>query len=226
MITGKENILKFVRFNNAPFWRIRRSEKTQIIADSGDKPLTIDESLTRLEQAFQIMGAGTYFIEAWESEGQKKMWFSDTIQILPENLQSAYVGAMNQLQTPQIDVQAEIQKGIEIYANKLKLEAMELKIKALETERDELLKQNDSFFTRVYDRVEPFLGQILDMNPPKLATASIGSNSDNDQKRLEKAFDEWQKNETKVVEIVEAIAKLSSNKMIYPSARAQLLKMA
>lgn len=224
MITGKDNVIAFIRFNNATFWRIHRSEKTQIIFDSGDKNLTLDESITRLNEAFKVLGAGTYFMVAWETEGQKKGWFSDTIQILPENLQAAYVGAINQ---PSVDVAGEIQKGITDYMLKTKLEAIESENKALKAERDQLIKDSDSAFNRIFERLSPHLGNIIDMITPaqQAATAvtSIGSTGDKDQERLEKAFEIWQKNETDVVTMVEKIAALSAtDKSTYGMARTML----
>jgi hypothetical protein len=221
MITGKENIVRFIRFNDTPFWRIRRSEKTEPIADSGDKPLTIDESVSRLEQFFQILGPGTYFIESWATEGQKKMWCKDTIQLLPDNLKDAYVSGFNPQPAPQMDVTEAISRALTEYKTEVEMKGLREENDRLKKENTELQTGIESAFSRIFNKVEPYLGSIMGSKE----SVAIGSiTNDEDQKRLEAAFELWQQSEPEVVHLVEKIAQLSSkDKSTYGMARNMLI---
>jgi hypothetical protein len=222
MITGKENIIRFIRFNSTPFWRIRRSEKTEPIADSGDDRLTIDESITRLEQFFNILGPGTYFIESWQTEGQKKMWCKDTIQLLPDNLKEAFVSGMNTGPSQQIDVSEAIARALTDYKTEVEIKNLREENARLQKENSDLQTGIESAFSRIFSKVEPYLGTI--MGNKEIASIGAVPASDPDQKRLEVAFELWQKNEPEVVRLVEKIAELANkDKSTYGMARNMLL---
>lgn len=222
MITGKENIIKFIRFNNTPFWRIRRSEKTEPIADSGDDRLTIDESLTRLEQFFNILGPGTYFIESWQTEGQKKMWCKDTIQLLPDNPKEAFMSGLQSQSMQGTDVNEAISRALSEYKTEVELKGLREENERLKKENSELQTGIESAFSRIFTKVEPYLGTL--MGNKEIASIGAVSASDPDQKRLEAAFELWQQSEPDVVKLVEKIAELSNkDKSTYGMARNMLL---
>jgi hypothetical protein len=227
MITGKDKVIEFIRFNEAPFWRIRKSENGAPITES-DKPLTMDESVTRLERAFSLIGPGTYFLECWETEGQKKMWFKDTFQILPDNLQSAYVGAIQQSERPAQDINELVREAVEKERTRVKLEELEAKCKALEAENAQLIKEADSATDRIFQKVEPYLGDIMNAltgKTPEPAAIAGTEKTNEAQTRLEKAFELWQQHEHDTIGMVENIAKLAAtDKGTYNMARNFLVK--
>lgn len=222
MITGKENIVQFIRFNQTPFWRIRRSEKTEPIADSGDDRLTLDESISRLNQFFQILGPGTYFIESWATEGQKKMWCKDTIQLLPDNLRDAVVSGMNTNISPQVDVNEAISRALNDYKTEVELKGLREENARLKLEITSIQNNTETVISRIWPKVEPYVGMI--MGNKEIASIGTVGASDPDQKRLEAAFELWQKSEPEVVKLVEKIAELSNkDKSTYGMARNMLL---
>lgn len=224
MIIGKNKVTEWVRYNKTPYWRIKRSESEQhMVVNSGDEEnIALEESITRLTQAFGIMSPGNYFIEAWATRGQTKNWNRDHFQILPEN--ADYVGnaqlqQMMQQTQPTVDITAEIKKGIDSYKTEVELIELRKKVSELERENKELTSGFEGTLTRVYNKFEPYVGMMLNVNPP--ANIAVGSvQADDAQRRLEKAFEVWQESEPDVVSVVEKIANLSkTDKGMYNTAR-------
>lgn len=213
MIIGKTKVVDWIRYNKTPYWRIKRSESEQHnVVNSGDEEnIALEESITRLNQAFGIMSPGNYFIEAWGTKGQTKSWNRDHFQILPGN--EDYVGSAQlqqafQQQQPSVNVQEEIQKALTNYKTEIELQDLRRKVSELEKENKELQSGIESSVSRIWNKVEPYVGAMMNNNPANVAAIGAVS-SDQDQKRLEKAFEIWQETEPDPVTMIERIADLS-----------------
>jgi hypothetical protein len=224
MIIGKNKVTEWVRYNKTPYWRIKRSESEQhMVVNSGDEEnIPLEESISRLSQAFGIMSPGNYFIEAWTTKGQTKNWNRDHFQILPDSndyLGSAQLQQIAQQTQPSVDIATEVQKGIDKYKTEIELQDLRRKVADLERENKELTSGIESTLSRVYNKVEPYLGMILNVKEP--AGVAVGSvQADDAQRRLEKAFEIWQENEPDVLVMVEKIANMSkTDKGTYTMAR-------
>lgn len=224
MIIGKNKVMEWVRYNKTPYWRIKRTEgdNQHKVIDSGDEEnIPLEESISRLNQAFGIMSAGNYFIEAWTTKGQTKNWNRDHFQLIPET--NDYVGGaqLQNMMQPQstVDLQAEIKRGIDSYKTEVEIQELRRKVVELERENKELSNGIESALSRAYNKFEPYLGMILNVKEP--AGIAVGSvQADDAQKRLEKSFEIWQDNEPDVLVIVEKIADLSkTDKGTYTMAR-------
>lgn len=219
MIIGKSKVIDWIRYNKTPYWRIKRSESEQhmVVSSGNEENIPIEESVSRLNQAFGVLSPGNYFIEAWEKQGQTKQWNRDHFQILPENqdyVGSAQLQQMMQQQTPVVDVAAEVEKALSKYKAEVELQELRRKCSELEKENKELQSSIESSIGRIWTRVEPYVGAIL-ANQPGANVASIGSTGtqktspDEAQTRLEKAFEKWQETEPDPVTMIEKIAILS-----------------
>lgn len=213
MIIGKSKVIDWIRYNKTPYWRIKRTESEQHMAthSGNEENLTLEESIIRLNQAFGFIAPGQYFIEAWEKQGQTKQWNRDHFQILPDNqdyVGSAQLQQMMAQQQPSVNVQDEVEKALAKYKTEVELQELRKKVSELEKENKELQSGIENSMTKIYNRVEPYLGMLLNVKEP--AGVAVGSVSAGEaQARLEKAFDLWQQTEPDPVTMIEKIAQLS-----------------
>lgn len=213
MIIGKSKVIDWIRYNKTPYWKIKRTEsEPHMLTYSGDEEnIPLEESVVRLNNAFNFMAPGNYFIESWETKGQTKNWKRDHFQILPEN--QDYVGnaSLQQMiaqQQPAVNVQEEIDKALAKYRTDVELQDLRRKCAELERENKELQSGIENSMTKIYNRVEPYLGMLLNIKDP--AAVAVGSVTAGEaQARLEKAFDLWQQTESDPVTMIEKIAHLS-----------------
>lgn len=232
MIVGKENILKFIRDSKTPYWKIRRAGTTEIIAESDDSSsLSVEDSLIRFQNYLDLLSSGNYSLETWETAGQKKERLKVAFQLTGNA--PAMSGAnppVNFPTVPAIDVQAEIQRALAEERQKNRIETLEKEKAALEAKCRELQNIIDSSETRIKNRLEPFIPQLMGVIFPdvQLAQSQIGTannkNLDDEQVRLENAFEKWQKYESDPITMVEKIAKLSETDAgTYQMARGILM---
>ncbi len=240
MLQGRNNVIEFIRLNDTAFWYLRRSEKSEPVFTSGDKDITIDESITRLNRCMDMLGTGTYFIEAWSTDGQKKMRNKDSFT-LGNGSESNNPIISGFQQQPIIDNTQSIHDAVAVaidkLENKYKIEKLEARIKELEHENKELNKEIDSWEHRVLGKLTPHIGSIIDvfgLKPKNIPISGMEQNANKDTNenifidqealRLNRAFEKWSKNENQYVAIVEKIADMSENDTeTYSIARGMLL---
>jgi hypothetical protein len=220
MIIGTDRVIEWVRQNNCPFWRIKSGEKGFVLLVSDkDEKTTLEESLQKLQTSLQMLGAGSYFIEAWHEGLNQNSWFKTRFS-LNEGV-SGFPMMQPQQQNSNVDIAEQIREGIEKY--KLSEELHRLKI-----ENNELRSQLDSATTRILGRVEPYLGQILGgIFPAQPGITGITNNNEEmspDQQKLEKAIETWSKKDSDFALLIEKISQLAeTDPNTYNMAKGMLL---
>ena len=232
MINSKEKVIEFLTINGSPFWYLRRSEKSDPIFTSGDSDdITLEESIARLNKCMDMLGVGTYFIEAWNSKGQTKMRQKDTFVIGSTDnnvLQNSFIAALPQ---PTQNIDEAIAVAMEKYKTQLDLEQKAKEIAELKKENKELRTELDSAQTRIMSRLSPHIGGILEglgFKASQQAQTPISGikeqQADEAQRRLEAAFEKWAEKEPDCVLIVEKIAQMCINDpSTYAMAKGMLL---
>ncbi|MBP8040626.1 MAG: hypothetical protein KAZ36_01800 [Bacteroidales bacterium] len=236
MIQGRTNLIDFIRVNNTPHWYLRRSEKSDPVFTSGDeKEITLDESISRLNKCLDMLATGSYFIEAWETPGQKVMRKKDSFTLSGQGDGGQYP-ISGTFPVPAEDsgakIAAAVAEAVEKLKTEQKIETMADRIKELELENKELKKEADSWQGRVFSNIAPYVGTILqafgiDQGAGVSGTVAGQKEnlfSDQEAQRLNKAFEQWSANENQYVDIVEKIAEMSANdNATYSMARGMLL---
>ncbi len=239
MLQGRNNVIEFIRLNDTAFWYLRRSEKSEPVFTSGDKDITIDESITRLNRCMDMLGTGTYFIEAWSTDGQKKMRNKDSFTLGNGNESNQPISGFQQpIQDNTQNIHDAVAVAIDKLENKYKIEKLETRIKELEHQNKELNSEIDSWEHRVLGKLTPHIGSIIDvfgLKPKNIPISGVEQKQPNkdtpenmftDQEalRLNSAFEKWSKNENEYVAIVEKIADMAENDTeTYSIARIMLL---
>ena len=244
MITGKNKILDFVSLNNSPYWQVRRGEGSAPIMEYNPAPpilASIDESKTRLQTLLNMLDNGTYFIEAWESAGQKKGWFKDSFQINENGYGSFNPSQISGVQVPSItpeDIEKRISEALERDREKRRFEALEAENKDLLKRVKEINEANDAFWLRVMKRAEPYIEPIMNglgilPQTPAPATAAISGIHGNENKqqmaneindRAERALERWFEKDQDCITLMEKIVELAETKPeIYTKAKGLLM---
>ena len=234
MITGRDNIVKFLRFNNANYWNVKRSEKSEeIIHSDKTEKQTLEESVTQFNERFQILEPGTYFIEAYESLTNKTNWKKDTIIIkgdaqVPITQNNSVGSIMDEQTIGKITYEAvEKYKRDEYY-------------KQLEQKNKELEENLNSLSTRFMERAEPIMHlvgaiiskkfgvempkQITGTKPQTKNTMQKENQTPEDlQKRAETAMEKWLTIDPEAIDLLEKIVLLAeSNPDKYNMAKSFL----
>lgn len=213
MIIGSDKVIEWIRTNETPYWRIMNSEKGGVIFTSkDDDTLTVDDSVARLQEALQMLGSNTYFMDAWYTGQNQNARFKTRFVLNGHNTQ-AVPGSIPNLSgmVPQNEVDSKIAKAIEELEQKREMTR-------LKEENNDLKQQVDNFWYRVFSRVEPYLDPAIKGLFPELKpaitgnseqTKNIGEMNGNEQQRLENAFESWGKQDADCITLVEKIAKLA-----------------
>src|SRR5688500_13610580 len=140
-IIGLDDILKWVSFNNAPYWKLYSDSKGgNMLAESGDEDaLTITASRSRLEDAlnYYTKAGGTFYLAAKTTPGKTKgSGFYETKFELPQGGHSA-VGSAPGGPPSSVNVQELISSGVAAAMEKFKAE---LELKQLKDEVEKLRK--------------------------------------------------------------------------------------
>lgn len=231
MIIGKDKIIKYIRDSKTPYWKIRRAGTSEIIAESEEShSLSVEDSLIRFQSYLDLLSSGNYFLETWETAGQKKERLKVPFQLTGNGSVIAEPNnPVNVHTVSAIDVQAEIQRALAEERQKNRIETLEKEKLALEAKCRELQSIIDSSETRIKNRIEPFIPRLMGIifpNEADVNTAQIAGekNIDDKQIRLENAFEKWQKYESDPITMVEKIAKLSeTDPGTYQMARGILM---
>ncbi len=234
MIVGNDNIKTWFKAQKRPNWRLKKSSNSDVIANSQLDDPSIDEGLQELENTFNYVAPGQYFLECWE-KGDRKNWTRSTVQIdgtAGKNYQSGIGG----MYSPE-DVQAQIQKGIEDYKRNEETEAMKRRLAELEAEKDSIQFQLLKRLTPYIDVIGKLTVDLLKGNP----TPGIGSTKKkvvnepenikqmDDEKLLKQASEAlniWYEADPDAVELMVRIAKLATeNPTMYQQAKNLLMGM-
>jgi hypothetical protein len=229
MIVGKENILKYIRDSNTPYWKIRRAGTTDIIAESDDSSsLSVEDSLVRFQNYLDLLSSGNYFLETWETAGQKKERLKVAFQLTGNA--PAMSGAnppVNFPTIPAIDVQAEIQRALAEERQKNRIETLEKEKAALEAKCRELETELNSFGHRVFNRIEGVLGPVLNEFYPKtnlIGTAKSIEEIKNEQEEFEHIIEEFCTLDPEPLLVLKQLVKLRKNEpSTYQMARNILM---
>jgi hypothetical protein len=219
MIVGRENIEKWLRMHALLYWKVTNAAGTQIFAESPEEAsLTLENSVSFLNQNLDMFMPGNYLIEAWQKENQKKSRYKMVFQISGEKTASG-IGSVSPLpMQPSFNLQEEIQKALDSERNRNKIETLEKEKAALEAKVRELEAEINSTGHRVMNRLEPHLGSIMqglgltvaNSSPAALAGPVKEETVDDNQKRLETAYELWGKHEADPVTITEKIANMAA----------------
>lgn len=210
MILGIKNVITWIEFNQAPYWKIHSKGNTlDVIAQIQKETISLEESKEELQKMLQILSPGTYAILSRKQNstsdtksGIYKETFSihshDTLHS-PQNVAGTPIAT-----TPEIDIEAKINERVEQILSK---KAQEEEIKQLRERNKELEARSfSSHVGHAVGALSPYIpaimaklgiaatpgqiGKIENQNNTKMATentASVELNSD--EKRIEKALE-------------------------------------
>ncbi len=233
MIIGSDKVIEWLRTNETPYWRILNTEKGGVIFEglNSKEELTLNDSVTRLEQALAMLSAGTYYMDAWDKfKASNNDRFKTRFVITGNENQNSPGGIGNfQGMVPQASIQEQIKKALDDYKRDQENER-------LRTEVNQLNEEINNTFYRVVKRLEPVLGlagvAIEDLYPEMKQIRITGPNQDlksdemniQDQQRLENAFESWGKKDSDCITLVEKIARLAeSDPATYAMAKKILM---
>lgn len=230
MVTGKDQILKYLDLNKCPYWRLFNFQGTNLIAQTEESPeQTIEAARAELDAILSVTGGGQYMLEAWESKDQKKGRYKTQFEIPGTHPHSAGIGAIS-APSQAVDVRAEIEKALHLERLSNKIETLTAENAAKDARIKELEAEIDSSSARIQKRIEPWLPAIMQgfgfKSEGSAAVTGSGSESATPEEaaRLEKAFGKWQDYETDVIVIVEKIANMAAtNPSMYQTARGLLM---
>ncbi len=232
MIQGKEKVFEWLKLNQTPYWKLKDQRGTDLKAISpGVDDLSLDDSIEHLSKIFDTLGEGYYTLEAWKTKGQTKEWKRELVRIGDAAGQVAAIGSLGAAAAiSQTDIDERVNKAMEDYKRALKIEQLEARVKELEAINKELELEMDSFDKRIYNRVSPFIGALykgLGIDPG-LSQEAISGQSEQTveeiEKRLEAAFEKWEKHEKDTVTLLEKIAQLAeTDTSTYNVARNMLM---
>lgn len=234
MLTGKDKVIDFLKFNEMKFWRLRRTDAGPFLFAQLDESFTMDDSMRRLTDALNYLDPGNYFIECGEGPSDKRGWHKTPFRIEGGVLGMAGIGAMTMQTgiTPE-EVSMKIAEALEKERAARKIEELEKQLKEAQQKARELEQESNNFSNRLMTRIEPYVGSILQglgINPQQPAGRIAGiedthfehmeEKAEDQQKRLEAAFERWSKYESDPALVIEKIVDLAeSNPAVYAKAK-------
>lgn len=247
MIKGVDNLLKWYKMQNMPYWRIttvtKDSEGGNFIAESGelpeDKYNALEQGYKLLSEAVELLENGSYKIIVRNTATQAK----SLATIIYKHGDTAVSGANPS--TPNYQSNLITRED----AQKMAHDAMEYALvkfqydlaikKIADLERELRLKQNeDSPISGVVKRIEPFIEPMMNhlfpkpsvMQPTKIA--AVGYNTEQAQEfdlaktqKLKDLIERWQEiDNDHFVEVIEKIVTTAeSDKNSYDMYRKMLI---
>jgi hypothetical protein len=196
MLVGADNLVKWIKHNEFPWWKLYSGfSKSTLLASSGDdEKLTLDESLGKLEHVLSMISNGQYYIAIRPQASSTKNWIESKVEITDRGpmvaaAQVAMAGIGN-LGAPTKSIEEQVREGIEKYQ-------LEEKLKKLEADNLELKKQlsetsKDDPIPRLIGTLEPYLPMIMGAFLPKGA-APIAAVAGNKKEAKEPSADEEEK---------------------------------
>jgi hypothetical protein len=228
MITGENNLIEWLKFNNCPFWRLSTGEKGNIIAAywDTDQSNSLADGIVKFQQTAKMLNPGTYFVSA-RYKGLNDNSLFKTHFILQKDGQIGGFSPMQQSVLSNEDIDSKIagavMKAQEDWRKEQLINEQAKQIDELKKKNKELDDELGSFnIGRIFTRIEPFLPHITKaLNLDAVAPAVGGpikpqqnntAPTANDQERLENAIETIAKNDDMVVDTMEAIARLAKDK--------------
>ena len=177
MIIGSENLISFIRLNDAPYWKIYLgSSKGPLFAESGLQPeLGVEDSIIRLKKVFAALAYGMYYIKLKQKEDQTKNTYETAFEITSNDSKGvAGIGGFAQpVGVSQDEIALKIKEALDAYKTQDKLEKLEQEnkdLKALITKPSDL----ENAFVKIANAAGPQIGQaIQSFMSPKAAAAVI-----------------------------------------------------
>lgn len=217
MIVGSDNIITWFKGNDAPYWRILSGEKGGVImqGDNENEILTVDDSLVKFQNALKLLSSGTYFVDNWKRGQNQNSRFKTRFGLNQSDVSPIDSMALNT--APVTDVQAEIAKAVEDFKNKLEIER-------LRVENAELTKEVNSSTFKVMNRLEPYLGTIVEGLFPNAQGIGEQYNRQKDtpqteeemqdldpqeKLQLETALGDWSESDPDLLTLISKISKLA-----------------
>lgn len=233
-----QKLKDFLTLNEAVWWRIETvGQGSACVAHSGEEPaLTQDASFVMLEKAWDFIPSGRYFLKA-----NKLLHSATTAAKMPKNtftiqfdkeVTSATIAGVGP-QQPQVDIQAEIQRGINDYEvrrerNELaeKLKKAEELATAKEKEAADLRKQIDESpdtFGQFIQGIQPHMGDLIQVfmgRGKAVATAAIPAavsgtpieiQGTGDEETMSKALEQMHTAEPRLPELLEKLGAMAIN---------------
>lgn len=239
MIKGKENVLAFIRANDAPYWTIfpYGSSKNYCFFKSPDTPsLSMTESIGKLSEVLDMLESGRYVVSSKTDPAQTKTLRETAFELVKDGV---LAGQNNQQQTAvqsQGSVQAMIDAAVDKVRNEFERKALNDKIAMLELKVKEGEASNlDNAIAGILKRLDPYVDPICDRvfgKPQSSSVAAIGFTGDKNNstktttnmaqtkeapkteqeatERTRKALEIWQEQDPeKVVLVIEKIAEIA-----------------
>lgn len=192
MLIGINDVIAWVETNGTPYWKVKdgAGEKAGLIfsAKADDSStMALSDSVAKLRGCLERLANGNYFIQAWETQGQKKEWNSIRFQITGSAaLPPTGVGYAGTQQ----DVGKLIEEALTKERQHNKIERLEADLVAKEKRIKELEAEIDSAGHRISNRLEPLLAGIFGNDQGSGRPAQLGT-SDDDTERISQTMEAW-----------------------------------
>lgn len=243
MLIGKSKAIDFVKINEAPYWRVRRSENSPYVFTALGNA-SLDESLKRLGECLDYLEPGNYFLECSQKENDNRGAFKTPLRIdgIGQGINPAYPQQMSGIGgiTPD-EVEKRIADALQRERDNQAMEALKKRNYELELELREKNDELNSFMIQFGKRIEPYVGELLGAFMPKpipQRIAGIQPKQTQNQKpvnemmeqqgseiaaRAEAALEKWVETDPDCIDLLEKIVKLSEqNPTMYAQAKSLL----
>lgn len=228
MLIGINDVIAWVETNGTPYWKVKdgAGEKAGLIFSAkpdDSSTIALSDSVAKLRGCLERLANGNYFIQAWETPGQKKEWNSIRFQITGSAaLPPVGVGYTG----PQQDVGKLIEEALTKERQHNKIERLEADLVAKEKRIKELEAEIDSAGHRISNRLEPllagFFGNEHGPNNNQRRPAQLGS-SDDDTERIAQTMEAWVAADPEFETALNGIVKLATeNPIKYRYAKSML----
>jgi len=226
-------VADFLRDNNAIYWKVRlNNDKGHMLTSypiDSETP-TLDGSLVYFNRILNRLMAGRYFIEAWQTEGQKKEWNKTFFEVEgsgseSENKQmSQYFAGIGNIPNENID--DKIAKALTDYKKDQEIETLKAKVNLLENEKKDLQLEIDSAQARIMKRLNPYLPELMEgLGFTKTQEGIAGAGEiDIDSEALSKNLKDWYDVDDEMPDLVSKILNIAkNNKNTYQMAKNMLM---
>lgn len=243
MLIGKDKAVSFIKMNEAPFWRIRRSENSPYIFTALGNA-SLDESIKRLAECIDYLEPGNYFLECSQKEADNRGAFKTPLRLgeagnnFPQQYPMQGINAIGSI-APN-EVQQKIDEAITRERERMKLEKLEEENKRLQNELHDKESELNSFMVQIGKKLEPYIGTIMGTFMPAAPVQRIAGlpkqkqpvkqvnmeQAENIAQRAEQALDKWVDIDPNCIELLEKIVKLAeTNPAMYEQAKSLLNNM-
>jgi hypothetical protein len=231
-IYGKQNLISWMQKKPCGYWsawdKDGQGEARRKFGDNYESvnPTTDDaiRSICEFLDCYNDQG-GRFYICMSATNNPKNTGHFTWFQHLGFMNQGQSIGGFNP-SAPVVDVQAEIQKGIETYLNRLAQEKELADLKQRNKELQEEIKELDSPFQRVIGKLEPYTDTLMQiilpqntMNTAQAAPLAIGTTQateeeiNAEQAKAEKSLAILAERIPNLVDVLERLATMPDAKL-------------